>query len=551
MSAYRDIGKINNVLNTQELVDEKKYTQVYKLTHDGEGKYLPHLNRAFISFSYGGKNIEDWNLIVTYADRYQKQLSADFEDLTTTYEVVEGQYYWGTYFRSNNINFTLSTDGMTQLELDDFISWFAPGQIKELILTEHPNRAIMARVSVSPTIQTIPIETKEKIQIGNIEYETSSVVYKGEIQLSFIMDFPFWYSKNNMLGEEVNGVFSDTWINANGEEELVVNSKDAMKIILEDNIPVYSMIKKTTLLGEHLNFKYNTDSDTIDYIYDGVTLNEDDNTYVYYPGNALCKPNISFKYIPKFMNNGSGTLTAPLIYCPFNSTYSEITNISTIKTNYIELIENKNQYFYITAPSVYNDYNKVLLLFRDTSILTEADMRKKIIETIHHEEIRKLAMHFLNYSSQFTIIVNGEPYEDESANSVLINDVLTSKPISALKRVRMILLMSRIIKRDKVLPIYYQYEGETGRAKAKIGYLTVENYPLSSTVNEEFDNEDETSYLHDEDISDTIQSDFLTIKNRDYLQNGSIKYLNDFHTLHHNFYGDLENFSLSYKYLYY
>ena len=40
---------------------EIKHTQVYTATHNGEGasSRLPFMNRSFISFSFGGKYIED------------------------------------------------------------------------------------------------------------------------------------------------------------------------------------------------------------------------------------------------------------------------------------------------------------------------------------------------------------------------------------------------------------------------------------------------------------------------------------------------------------
>ena len=37
--------------------------QVYSATHSGEGNPLSVLGRHFISFSYGGKKIEDFDLI--------------------------------------------------------------------------------------------------------------------------------------------------------------------------------------------------------------------------------------------------------------------------------------------------------------------------------------------------------------------------------------------------------------------------------------------------------------------------------------------------------
>jgi len=75
------------------------HSQVYKATHEEGGKRLPFMYRSFISFTYGGKHIEDFNLIaVTNGDRMEREGYAEFEDLTSTYDTINGQFYWGTYF---------------------------------------------------------------------------------------------------------------------------------------------------------------------------------------------------------------------------------------------------------------------------------------------------------------------------------------------------------------------------------------------------------------------------------------------------------------------
>ena len=43
-----------------EVASSKVMTQVYDATHRGDGKRLPYMNRSFISFSFGGKYIEDF-----------------------------------------------------------------------------------------------------------------------------------------------------------------------------------------------------------------------------------------------------------------------------------------------------------------------------------------------------------------------------------------------------------------------------------------------------------------------------------------------------------
>ena len=51
-------------IDGQEIAStDVRHTQVYVATHDGAGNYLPYMNRSFISFSYGGKNIEDFSLL--------------------------------------------------------------------------------------------------------------------------------------------------------------------------------------------------------------------------------------------------------------------------------------------------------------------------------------------------------------------------------------------------------------------------------------------------------------------------------------------------------
>lgn len=230
-------------------------TQVYKVTHEGQN-YLPFMQRSFISFSYGGKNIEDFNLIaVNRDDRMERNLYADFNDLTTSYDIIQGEFYWGTHYATNSLELELATDGMTQRDLDDFKLWFRAGQVKELILAEHPNRAIMARVATPPQMSMIPFEQKITIPIAMGEsvfnYDTSTTLYRGNITLEFVMDEPFWYAKQNLLGlqDVVQGNYKERWIDANGIEVDVRNTPDALKIIYEDRIPLGSTVAVSVFLG--------------------------------------------------------------------------------------------------------------------------------------------------------------------------------------------------------------------------------------------------------------------------------------------------------------
>ena len=78
-----------------------KRSQVYQATHRGDVR-LPYMNRSFISFSFGGKLIEDFELIATISgDRLDRRGYAEFEDTVSTYDNLDGQHYWTTHYKAN------------------------------------------------------------------------------------------------------------------------------------------------------------------------------------------------------------------------------------------------------------------------------------------------------------------------------------------------------------------------------------------------------------------------------------------------------------------
>jgi len=99
------------------------------------------------------------------------------------------------------------------------------------------------------------------------------------------MDMPFWYAKVNIFGHYDNGVYYDTWTDANGETINIFDqykNLDVMKIVLEDNIPVSSMISISTLLGNNTFANANDNSGghiandtTFVYLYSSVAEIED------------------------------------------------------------------------------------------------------------------------------------------------------------------------------------------------------------------------------------------------------------------------------------
>ena len=69
----------------------------------------------------------------------------------------------------------------------------------------------MAHVSEPPVLDVIPFEKEITFNIGGNTYTTSTTNYKGNINISFVMDEPFWHSIDNIFGIIENGVFTNKW----------------------------------------------------------------------------------------------------------------------------------------------------------------------------------------------------------------------------------------------------------------------------------------------------------------------------------------------------
>lgn len=255
--------------------------QVYHLVKDESGESRSFLDRAFISFSYGGVNIEDFGLIATFEDNGKTgNVYANFEDLTSNYSVVDGQFYWGFHYTTDALNFVLATDGMTQKQLDAFKQHFRPGRSLPLILAEHPYRAILARVSQSPTYTLVPFQETEKHIILDTEKVVPVTVYRGTIQLSFVMDMPFWYGTTSYLHKVVAELNQDE-IKSIIEDGLVITQPQLIEsYFLGNNKLLLTGIKLGTLNAD-IDNPYNIiasskyeDIFTAKYIDDSASIEE-------------------------------------------------------------------------------------------------------------------------------------------------------------------------------------------------------------------------------------------------------------------------------------
>ena len=598
MADYRDYGYLRGGDAPQVEIDSKTYTQVYRATHKGEN-YLPFMNRSFISFSFGGRNIEEFNLIATVSgDRMERDGYAAFDDLTSSYDVVHGQFYWGTYYRTNQLTFQLSTDGIEQRQLDEFLLWFSAGKVRELILAEHPNRAIMARVSEPPQLHVLPFEKQIRVRVGDSYYNTSTTIYKGDITLNLVMDEPHWYSKINIFGEkDEHGIYRDVWFDPVSQtKKSALEIPDAIKVIYEDGIPLSSMIIDTVLLGGNVfavveaklystvittnvtEEEYNNNSATLGYynngvekkvLPDGVTEPAEENPYAqFYKGAVIATVDSNGNYITggrvggAAMNESTGIdYLAPVESGgQFVSFYYAGTAPSPVTLSFsLNPIINQEGYIcnpnnqFATMDPFNKPYNTITMQcintkefkFTTPNLFTSFNNLIKIFETLVipgqdwanvREVIRESIWHSAVRAWANRVI---DIYDVEGGNGIIEN-----VDLSILKRQAAYLLTNEDGAMNQIRLVFNGKTGEaigTFRYRDCINRTTGEVIPF--TQGQDFSEYCLTNLIEvEENVGDMVKSKYLIIDERNYPDdtNNITKWQID-HNYAHRLYHDVPN----------
>lgn len=347
------------------------------------------LDRQFISFSFkpleeeNAKNIEDFNFVVVSSDDkgIAKDLYATFEDTTKSYAGINGQQWYTTKFNANALELRVGTDGVEDSELTEFLHWFRPGRIGELILSEHSNRKIKARIASAPTVEMTPFEKEVEVQIAGAKYKTSITEYKGFVTLNFVMDYPFWTATKTYYEFNELDKLSD------------FDKKIVYKTVYEDRVPFLNQFTdnlKIKFAGDNSFYESRdtTDSSIVgiarvnvailgkayDYLIKGgqsIDLKAGESFKIYYAGTAPCYPKISFTV---------------------NLNHDSFKDKNAVETDYITKINNnytKERFSYIsigkeklryTLPGFLSSYNEAVKVLRSD----KSGSYEKLIENIKY-----------------------------------------------------------------------------------------------------------------------------------------------------------------------
>ena len=597
----------------------KNSSQVYQVTHGEGGKRLPSMYRSFISFSYGGKVIEDYNLLAyTEGDSIDRPSYGNFDDISETYDVVDGQLYWGSHFTDNKLTLNIVTDGITERQLDDFKTWFRPGVTRELILAEHPNRAIMARIAEPPEFSFLPFEKVTSTMIAGRSYETSVTEYKGTGTITFVADDPFWYARYNLLmpqlyGEGIYGVlpinldidyvmelinsalqlilkikyvkngtekeelirissvskYDGYWqikgindeeasVTLNYPEEIkaimggvvILQDKDYIKVIIEDNIPHLAMIKDNCILGDSLIIEDIKKYDTGAYIFNTtnvvrnnlnphsgarinmswiyfnnavltstINLSKGDTHYLYYPGTAPSRPKLSFTFTPHY--NSEDYISEPL-----NKVYAGSKSYS-----YLAIDDEK---FEFTTPAILTGYNQAVKIVSDFSNgQSVIDLLLAIKEGVHEYYARAWAVACINALSL------NQSYATSAGAIININGFKT----------QFIAKMKCLIGTgNSINPVSVYFDCKTGETT---GAFSIRVIPEDAVITSSTAFSSFSFYSMEENVGDMVKSDYLRIDGRNYPNfDGYVTY-KDCHKVTTNYSSGLQDLKIDYKVLYY
>lgn len=473
-------------------------TQVYLATHDGVGNSLPLMEKSFISFTFGGKAIEDFGLIATFGkDRMEKNAYASFSDFTTSYDTKNGQIYWGSHYEANHLNFSLATDEMSERQLDNFREWFAAGKERELILAEHPNRAILARVENVPALALLPFEKNITVDLGikkndqeKVLYETKTTVYRGEITLNFVMDQPHWYSKLNYMPIYIKKKeLTETTID--DEDGIVaLDDKDMIKILAEDGIPYQSNVFSNMFLGNGTKAvvseaRVGSAETGVSYVgikigeSEGIEISSNKPGYLFYSGTAPSYPIIQFSMMPKFHINTENHPATYLISKPRNSIYyTYFPNSSiTYRESYFKIGNNE---FVFTTPSIFTGYNQALFLMLKSEGKTIAEVITEINDKVKEKYSRAYAIACLN------ALGIDSPITEQNINTLIEN-------------------YHKFISEN--YPPIFTFNSETGEATGKFYVKVLKG---TETI------EKETFTVIEENVGDMVRSNYLVIEGRNY-----------------------------------
>lgn len=212
----------------------------------------------YLGFSFDGHHSSSLNIVrVSDGDRYKEELFPELENNSLAIPGRDGEFYFGSNFKSKTISIDIAFDRMTEVNFRKMQRLFSVKKPCKLIFDEKPYKVYTAKIEEPIELEYIcfdepySYEGEEQDGIRVISREGDTIIrekitpiitdssrtqriYKGEGTISFICFSPFAKSQFKTLEEYENYNNIEEWAAASGilaQEEYVNRGLDVVHIV--------------------------------------------------------------------------------------------------------------------------------------------------------------------------------------------------------------------------------------------------------------------------------------------------------------------------------
>lgn len=144
---------------------------------------MPTLNE-FLGFYFNGHHTSEFNLYSTSGgDKYSRPLFGEIEEITETIPGRDGEFLFNTIVRTREMEITLSTESLTELQYRQVKAWLDPKITAKILFDEEPYKYYMVKLSGAPKFEFVPFDDG-----------AGGTIYKGDISCTFVARDPYGYA---------------------------------------------------------------------------------------------------------------------------------------------------------------------------------------------------------------------------------------------------------------------------------------------------------------------------------------------------------------------
>ena len=200
----------------------------------------------FLGFQLGDIHSSQLNITrVSSGDRYNENLTSNFNDVTEQVPGADGTYYWNTYHTQRSFVIDFAFDNLHDEDIRRLKQVLNFKGVQPLIFDETTYKKYYVKCSSPPVLKYISFNDKE------------TKIYKGEGNINLVAYYPYGISTMDI---KING----------GIKSILTNAGD-----IETPIKIYYSLNDN-LIGQNLSLSLSEDQNKILNLNIGQKLNEND-----------------------------------------------------------------------------------------------------------------------------------------------------------------------------------------------------------------------------------------------------------------------------------